>query len=99
MFAPVAIMVRTAIEPADQDAHNRLEQAVDAAIGRQGGPPNGLMAHVAHPSGDGFLIVEVWSSEGAFSAWWNDVMEPALADLRLTAGEHEINPVWSFARP
>ena len=95
----MAIMVCTAIEPGDQDAHNRLEQSVETAIVRQGGPPSGLMAHVAHPSGDGFLILEVWSSEGAFRAWWNDVMEPALEELRLTAGEHEINPVWSFARP
>ena len=95
----MAIMARTAIEPADQDAHNQLEQSVETAIVRQGGPPIGLMAHVAHPSGEGFLIVEVWSSEGAFRAWWKDVMEPALAELRLTAGEHEINPVWSFARP
>ena len=95
----MAIVVRTAIGPADQEAHNRLDQSVEKALMRQGGPPNGLMVHLAYPSGQGFLIVDVWNSEDAFRAWWTDVMEPALADVDLTAGEHEINPVWSLARP
>ena len=48
------------------------------------------MVHLAYPSGRGFLIVDVWNSEDAFRAWRTDVMEPALADVDLTAGEHEI---------
>lgn len=95
----MAIIVRTAIEPADQEAHDRLDESVETAVGRLGGPPDGLMVHLAHPSGDGFLIVDVWRSESAFRAWWNDVMEPALADLHLTSREHEIDPLWSLARP
>ncbi len=95
----MAIVVRTAIGPADQEAHNRLDQSIETTLLRQGGPPDGLMVHLAHPFGQGFLIVDVWNSEEAFRAWWTDVMEPALADVELTAGEHEINPVWSFARP
>lgn len=95
----MAIVVRTAIEPADRQAHDRLDEAVDTAIGRQGGPPDGLMVHLALPLADGFLFVDVWRSESAFRAWWNDVMDPTLADLHLTAGEHEISPVWSLARP
>jgi len=95
----MAIVVRTAVRSADQNAHDRLEQSVEAAIAQQGGPPDGLMVHLAHPSGQDFLIVDVWRSESEFRAWWKDVMAPALADLGLTAGEPEINPVWSFARP
>jgi hypothetical protein len=95
----MAIVVRTAIESGDQESHDRLDQSVERAIARRGGPPDGLMVHLACPSGQGFLIVDVWRSENAFRAWWNDVMEPALAEVNLTAGEHEINPVWSLARP
>lgn len=95
----MAIVVRTAIEPADQEAHNRLDESIETAIGRHGGPPDGLMVHLAHPFREGFLIVDVWSSESAFRSWWTDVMEPALAELSLTVGEHEISPVWSLARP
>jgi hypothetical protein len=97
--SPMAIVVRTAIGPADQEAHNRLDQSIEKALMRRGRPPNGLMVHLAYPSGQGFLIVDVWNSEEAFRAWWTDVMEPALADVDLTAGEHEVNPVWSLARP
>ena len=95
----MAIVVRTAIESADQEAHDRLEQSIEMAIERHGGPPDGLMVHLAYPSGQGFVMVDVWRSEMAFRAWWNDVMEPGLADVDLTADEHEINPVWSLARP
>jgi len=95
----MAIVVRTLIEPADHEAHNRLDQAVETAIGQKGGPPDGLMVHLAHPFGDGFLIVDVWRSESAFRSWWTDVLGPSLAALHLTAGEHEISPAWSLARP
>lgn len=95
----MAIVVRTAIESGDQAAHDRLDQLVEAAIGRQGGPPDGLMVHLACPSGQGFLIIDVWRSENAFRAWWSDVMEPALAEVDLTTGGQEITSVWSLARP
>lgn len=80
-------------------AHDRLDQLVETAIGRRGGPPDGLMVHLACPSGQGFLIIDVWRSENAFRAWCSDVMEPALDEVDLTAGGHEITPVWSLARP
>jgi len=95
----MAIVVRTTIRSAPQEGHDRLEQSVETAIARQGGPPDGLMVHLAHPSGQDFLIVEVWRSETAFRAWWSDVMDPALVEAGLTAGEQDISPVWSFARP
>ncbi|MEA2902468.1 MAG: hypothetical protein QOH36_2355 [Actinomycetota bacterium] len=95
----MAIVVRTTIRSADQEAHDRLDQSVEAAIARLGGPPEGLMVHLAHPSGPDLLIVEVWRSESAFRSWWNDGMDPALVEAGLTAGEPDIFPVWSFARP
>jgi heme-degrading monooxygenase HmoA len=95
----MAIVVRTTIQSADQEAHDRLEQSVATAMARLGGPPEGLMVHLAHPSGQDFLIVEVWRSESAFRSWWNDGMDQALVDAGLTAGDQDISPVWSFARP
>jgi len=95
----MAIVVRMLVEPADQVAHDRLQDAVNAGIARLGGPPEGLMVHVGHPSGRGFLIVEVWRSEDLFRIWCKEVVEPAIAEVGLTAGEPEICPVWSLARP
>ncbi len=97
----VAVVVRMFVEGADQRAHDRLEQAVGAAIASQGGPPDGLMVHIGQPApnGDGFLLVDVWRSEGAFRAWRAATLEPALAAADLRATEPEVAPVWSFARP
>lgn len=95
----MAIVVQTTIEPADRQVHDRLERSLEVEMMAQGGPPDGLMVHLAHPSGPGLLIVEVWRSESVLRSWWTAVMEPILAELDLTAGELEINPVWSFARP
>ncbi len=95
----MAIVARTAIRSADQEAHDRLEQVIETALARQGGPPDGLMVHLAYPSAQDFVIIDVWRSESAFRSWWNDVLAPALAEVGLIAGEPEINPVWSLARP
>ena len=45
------------------------------------------------------MILEVFGSEDGFSAFWSEIVEPALDSLDLKAGEHDIKPVWSFARP
>lgn len=95
----MAVIVRIPVHGVDRSTHDRLEQAVGANIEGAGGPPPGLMAHVAHPDGDGLVIVEVFSSEAGFHAFWAEIAGPALASLGLTAGPHEVSPVWSFARP
>lgn len=43
------------------------------------------MVNLGHPSGEGFVTIDVWRSEDAFHSWWNDVMEPALAEVGLAA--------------
>ena len=57
------------------------------------------MVHLSHPSGHGFLMVDVWRSEDVYRSWWKDVVESALGEAGLTAGEPTISPVWSLARP
>lgn len=93
-------MVATAIVAgASQADHDRLGQAVEDRIATAGGPPEGLMAHLAYPVGDGFAIVNVWRTEELCTAWWAEVLVPALTEVGLEPGERRIEPVWSLARP
>jgi len=87
------------VHDVDRPLHDRLEEAINTNIGRAGGPAPGLMAHIGHPDGDDLLIVEVFNNEASFHAWWADVIAPAIASIGLVAGEHDIRPLWSFARP
>ncbi len=91
--------MRTLVEGVDRATHDQLDQAINANIGRAGGPAPGFMAHVGHPDGDGLVIVEVFNNEASFHVWWVDVIAPAIASLGLTSGPHDVRPVWSFARP
>ena len=95
----MAVIVRIAVNAALRDAHDRLGAAVEARIDEQGGPPDGLMVHLGWPEGDGFVIAEAWRTEELFHAYLEQVIEPALTELGLTAGEPEISPAWSIARP
>ena len=95
----MAVVVRTVVHDVDRPLHDRLEEAINTNIGRAGGPAPGLMAHIGHPDGDDLLIVEVFNNEASFHAWWADVIAPAIASIGLVAGEHDICPLWSFARP
>jgi hypothetical protein len=95
----MAIVVRVVVDPAGQDAHDRLGEAVEAGISRLGGPPDGLMVHLGYPSGDGFVILDAWRSEDAFQRWHEDILAPALAQTGLRASQPEICACWSLARP
>lgn len=95
----MAVVVRTVVSDVDRAMHDRLEQAIGANIGRAGGPAPGLMVHIGHPDGDSLVIVEVFNNQESFHPWWAEVVAPAIASLDLTAGPHDIRPVWSFARP
>lgn len=64
-----------------------------------GGPPIGLMAHIAHPSGDGFVLCDVWRSEPEMRSFYDEVVLPKLAEAGLEPRDPVISPVWSFARP
>ncbi len=64
-----------------------------------GGPPAGLMSHVAYPEGGGFVIAEVWRTEAEGRPYVDDVLRPLLTELGLNAHETTVHPVWSFARP
>ena len=95
----MAVVARILIESADQNDHDRLQAAVESRIQDQGGPPAGLMVHLGYPHREGFEIVEVWKTEELFRRYTEDLLGPALADVALAAGDPEIAPAWSYARP
>ena len=96
----MAVVVTFRIEGADQGDHDRLEAALRERIEAAGGPPEGLIVHLAHPDDDGgFVAVEVFRNEATFRAFWSSMAEPALAAVGLTAELGVPVPVWSLARP
>jgi len=95
----MAIVVQTLVPHASEADADRLDQLVNAAIMQRGAPPAGLMAHVCHPSADGFMIYEVWRSEADMQPFYDEVVLPNLAEAGLVPDAPVVSPVWSFARP
>jgi hypothetical protein len=95
----VAIVARILVEPAEESDHDRLGSAVESRLDDLGGPPDGLMLHVGYPHGRGFVIIEAWRSEDLFWSYLDQLFLPALSEVGLVAGEAEIGPAWSIARP
>ena len=95
----MAVIVRIVIDPASQEEHDRLGALVEARIQDQGGPPDGLMVHLCSPFDNGFVITEAWRNEELFRSYQQHLLNPALAEAGLLAGEPEIRPAWSIARP
>ena len=54
--------------------------AVKAELGWDGGEkgkPEGLLAHAAGATDDGFCVIEWWSSQGAWDKFFGDRLRPA----------------------
>jgi hypothetical protein len=95
----MAFVVQFVVAPATQDQFNELEARVGQSMTEAGGPPSGLMSHVAYPRGDGCVIADVWRTEAEGRAYVDDVLRPLIAEVGLTAQDTTAAPVWSFARP
>lgn len=95
----MAVRLQFRVTPATQDQFDQLDAKVGQSMMEAGGPPAGLMAHVAYPEADGFIVAEVWRSQDEGERYVDDILRPMLKDLGLTAEETTIQPVWSFARP
>ena len=95
----MAVVVQTLVSHASKDDADRFDQAMGVAMEQMGGPPAGLMAHIAHPSGDGFVLCNVWRSEAEMRSFYDEVVLPKLAETGLEAAGPVVSPVWSFARP
>lgn len=95
----MAVLVVTRIAQGSQNEVDQLSQVVESAIAQQGAPPIGLMAHIGHPAGEGFIIQDVWRTEADMRSFYDTVFLPALTTLGLTHEQPSVHPVWSFARP
>ena len=95
----MAVLVQLTVTSATQQQFNDLDAAVGQSMTDAGGPPDGLMAHVVYPEGDGFVVSEVWRSESDGQHFVDDVLRPLVLELSLTAKDTNVRPVWSFARP
>jgi hypothetical protein len=83
----VAVLVATRIVKGSQVDVDQLSQRVEEAIAQQGAPPMGLMVHIAHPAGDGFVIQDVWRTEAEMRSYYDSVVLPALTATGLTHEE------------
>ena len=95
----MAVVLRLTVSPATQEQFNVLDDRVGEAMTAAGGPPAGLMAHVVHPEGDGFVVAGVWRSESEGRDYVDGRLRLLMADVGLTPGETDVAPAWSFARP
>lgn len=96
----MAALLQFTVTPATQDQFNELDDKLEKSMMQGGGgPPPGLMSHVVYPDRDGFVVADVWRSESDGQAFVNEVLQPLLAALGMTASEVTVLPVWSFARP
>jgi hypothetical protein len=95
----MAVLLQLTVTPATQDQFDELDARVGQSMAQAGGPPAGLMSHVAYPEDDGFIVAEVWRTHADGQPYFDEVLLPLMADLGLNALETTVRPVWSFARP
>ena len=58
-----------------------------------GGPPAGLMSHVAFPQREGFVVADVWRTQAEGQPYVDEILRPLLTELGLTAAESTVLPV------
>lgn len=95
----MAVVLRLTVSPATRDQYNLLDDRVGQDLTEAGGPPAGLMSHVVHPEGDGFVAVGVWRSEAEARDYVDGRLRGLMAEVDLAPVEVDVVPVWSFARP
>lgn len=95
----MAVVVQLSVTAASRADAAALEDAMEAVMVAEGGPPAGLMVHVAWPRDEGFVLCQVWRTEAEARESFEQSVLPELARLGLQHGELTVCPVWSLARP
>jgi hypothetical protein len=95
----MAVLLQLTVTRATRDQFDELDARVGQFMAQAGGPPAGLMSHVAYPEGDGFVVANVWRTQTEGQPYFDEVLLPLLAELGLNTHECTERPVWSFARP
>jgi hypothetical protein len=58
-------------------------------------PVEGLLAHVAGESPNGFRVIDVWESEDALRRF-GEILRPVLQELGVEEGQPEVYPAHTF---
>ncbi|MCZ4510211.1 hypothetical protein O3Q52_18830 [Streptomyces sp. ActVer] len=79
----------------------QYEQSAEKVAGRPGPvkspadwPVSGLISHTAAPTGNGWLVVDVWESEEAFQQF-GETLIPILRELGLDGVQPQTYPVFN----
>ena len=79
----MAVAMVTKVSDASLDQYD----AVNAKLGVDSNPPEGLIVHAAASGeGDGFVILEVWESTEAFERFANERLGPAVEEVTQGQG-------------
>jgi hypothetical protein len=95
----MAVLIHLTVTPATREQFDQLDMRVGGSMAQAGGPPAGLMSHVVHPDGEGFVVAQVWRTQAETQSYLDESLRPLLTELGLTVVEEAFLPVWSFARP
>jgi len=79
--AAMAVGMLMEIPGGTQELYDGVMDAMDWDSRPQ---PDGLVAHFAGPTGDGWFVFDVWESQEAFGRFAEERLKPALAQV---AGE------------
>jgi hypothetical protein len=71
----VTVLVVAEIQGMTTEQYDRLSEAM--GIRDESNPPEGLISHVAGPTEDRLLVVDVWESEEAFGRFFENGMGAA----------------------
>ena len=88
----MAVQLEITVDRATRDQFDELDDRVGQSMAAAGGPPPGLMSHVVHPEGDGFVLVDVWAVEDQGRAYVDEVLRPLMAEVGLEQGRSPCCP-------
>jgi len=95
----MAVLLQFTVTPATREQFDELDVRVGDSMMRAGGPPAGLMSHVVYQHSAGFVVADVWRTVAEGRSYIDEVLQPLMTELGMTAADSATRPVWSFARP
>ena len=86
----MAILMKVEGAGATTDQYDQLNKAMGIDADNL---PEGLVSHVAGPTDDGLLIVDVWESQEALQRFLEDRVGPAMQQVGIAPAEPHVLPV------
>ncbi|WP_203335383.1 hypothetical protein [Nocardioides limicola] len=80
-----------------REQHDALDADMGEALMERGGPPPGLVVHLARPTEGGFVFLDVWRTEAQARQFLDEVLLPTIGRAGLGSPTPTITPVWGMA--